>query len=96
MTRSKWKGPFVDSSLLKKFNLLKKNDNIVIWSRRSTVLPEFVGMIAHIYNGKKFFILKIKKTMVNFKFGDFSFTKTRSSDIHWGSLKKTKKNKKRN
>ena len=57
MSRSVWKGPFVDPSLLKKVEKLKTQSNptpIKTWSRKSTVIPEFVGISFLIYNGKKF------------------------------------------
>ena len=57
MSRSVWKGPFVDPSLLKKVEKLKGQTNtapIKTWSRKSTIIPEFVGHSFLIYNGKKF------------------------------------------
>ena len=57
MSRSIWKGPFVDGYLLKKAEVARnsgRNDVIKTWSRRSTVMPQFVGLTFGVYNGKKF------------------------------------------
>ena len=62
MSRSVWKGPFVDPSLIKKVEKLKTKANptpIKTWSRKSTIIPEFVGISFLIYNGKKFILIKI-------------------------------------
>ena len=56
MSRSVWKGPFVDDYLIKKAEAVKssgRNDVIKTWSRRSTILPEFVGLTFGVHNGKK-------------------------------------------
>ena len=78
MTRSTWKGPFVDPSLLKKVEKLKTQSNptpIKTWSRRSTIIPEFIGVSFLIYNGKKFIPIKISEEMVGHKLGEFSPTR---------------------
>ena len=78
MSRSVWKGPFVDSSLLKKVEKLKNQSNptpIKTWSRKSTIIPEFVGISFLIYNGKKFISIKISEEMVGHKLGEFSPTR---------------------
>ena len=78
MSRSVWKGPFVDPSLLKKVEKLKTQSNptpIKTWSRKSTVIPEFVGISFLIYNGKKFIPIKISEEMVGHKLGEFSPTR---------------------
>ena len=78
MTRSVWKGPFVDPSLLKKVEKLKDQTNkqpIKTWSRKSTIIPEFVGYSFLIYNGKKFIPIKISEEMVGHKLGEFSPTR---------------------
>ena len=78
MSRSIWKGPFVDPSLLKKVEKLKNQSNptpIKTWSRKSTVIPEFVGISFLIYNGKKFIPIKISEEMVGHKLGEFSPTR---------------------
>ena len=79
MSRSVWKGPFVDPSLLKKVEMLKNQNNstpIKTWSRKSTIIPEFVGISFLIYNGKKFIPIKISEEMVGHKLGEFSPTRT--------------------
>ena len=56
MVRSVWKGPFVEGSLLKKADVARasgRHDVIKIWSRRSTILPQFVGLVFGVYNGQK-------------------------------------------
>ena len=78
MSRSVWKGPFVDPSLLKKVEKLKGQTNtapIKTWSRRCTIIPEFVGYSFLIYNGKKFIPIKISDEMVGHKLGEFSPTR---------------------
>ena len=79
MTRSIWKGPYVDSYLLKKADALRKsgrNDVIKIWSRRSTILPQFVGLTFGVHNGKKHIPVSVSENMVGHKFGEFSPTRT--------------------
>tara|TARA_B100000959_G_C14786759_1_gene543832 strand:- start:331 stop:723 length:393 start_codon:yes stop_codon:yes gene_type:complete len=78
MSRSVWKGPFVDPSLIKKVEQLKTKSNpapIKTWSRKSTIIPEFVGISFLIYNGKKFIPIKISEEMVGHKLGEFSPTR---------------------
>jgi len=78
MSRSVWKGPFVDPSLLKKVEKLKDQVNkqpIKTWSRKSTIIPEFVGYSFLIHNGKKFIPIKISEEMVGHKLGEFSPTR---------------------
>jgi len=78
MSRSVWKGPFVDPSLLKKVEKSKtqsKQTPIKTWSRKSTIIPEFVGISFLIYNGKKFIPIKISEEMVGHKLGEFSPTR---------------------
>ena len=79
MSRSVWRGPFVDPSLIKKVEKLKGKENktpIKTWSRRSTIIPEFVGYSFLIYNGKKFIPIKISEEMVGHKLGEFAPTRT--------------------
>ena len=78
MSRSVWKGPFVDPSLLKKVEKLKSQTNpmpIKTWSRKSTIIPEFIGVSLLIHNGKKFIPIKISEEMVGHKLGEFSPTR---------------------
>ena len=78
MSRSIWKGPFVDPSLIKKVEKLKGQVNkppIKTWSRKSSIIPEFVGCSFLIHNGKKFIPIKISEEMVGHKLGEFSPTR---------------------
>ncbi len=79
MTRSVWKGPFVDLHLIKKVEQVKvsgKNTPIKTWSRRSTILPQMIGCTLAVYNGKKFIPVFVTEEMVNHKLGEFSPTRT--------------------
>ena len=79
MSRSVWKGPFYEEYLLKKAQDVrdsgKINAVIKIWTRRSTILPEFVGLTFGVYNGKKFIPVSVNESMVGHKFGEFSPTR---------------------
>ena len=78
MARSVWKGPFVDSYLLKKAETARasgRNDVIKTWSRRSTILPQFVGLTFGVYNGMKFIPVLVSENMVGHKLGEFSPTR---------------------
>ena len=78
MSRAVWKGPFVDPSLLKQVEKLKNQTNktpIKTWSRKSTIIPEFIGHSFLIHNGKKFIPIKISEEMVGHKLGEFSPTR---------------------
>ncbi len=79
MARSIWKGPFVDGYLLKKAEQARDSGRkqlIRTWSRRSTVLPLFVGLTFGVYNGRKFIPVLVTENMVGHKFGEFSPTRT--------------------
>ncbi len=79
MARSSKKGPFVDDHLLKKVETaISTNDKKVIktWSRRSTILPEFVGFTFAVHNGKKFIPVYVTENMVGHKLGEFAPTRT--------------------
>ncbi|MBT5108169.1 MAG: 30S ribosomal protein S19 [Rhodospirillaceae bacterium] len=79
MARSVWKGPFVDGYLLKKAEAVRasgRSDIIRTWSRRSTVLPQFVGITFGVYNGHKFIPVLVTENMIGHKFGEFSPTRT--------------------
>jgi small subunit ribosomal protein S19 len=79
MTRSVRKGPFVDGYLLKKAEASRqsgRSEVIKIWSRRSTVLPQFVGLTFGVYNGQKHIPVQVSEDMVGHKFGEFSPTRT--------------------
>jgi small subunit ribosomal protein S19 len=79
MPRSIWKGPFVDGYLLKKADVSRasgRKEVIKIWSRRSTILPQFVGLTFGVHNGHKFMPVLVTENMVGHKFGEFSLTRT--------------------
>ena len=79
MTRSVWKGPFVDGYMMKKAEKARasgRNDIIKIWSRRSTILPQFVGLTFGVYNGNKFLPVSVSEHMIGHKFGEFAPTRT--------------------
>ena len=79
MTRSIWKGPFVDGYLLKKVQEASKTGSrtaIKTWSRRSTILPQFVGLNFAVHNGKKFIPVFITEEMVGQKLGEYAPTRT--------------------
>ncbi|MGH6718899.1 MAG: 30S ribosomal protein S19 [Alphaproteobacteria bacterium] len=79
MARSIWKGPFVDGYLLKKAEAARSSQRkevIKTWSRRSTILPQFVGLTFAVYNGHKFLPVMITENMVGHKFGEFAPTRT--------------------
>ena len=79
MARSVWKGPFVDGYLFKKIQKLiesGKSNVIKTWSRRSTIIPDFVGFTFRVHNGKDFIPVTITEDMVNRKLGEFSPTRT--------------------
>ena len=78
MSRSVWKGPFVDQSLLKKVEKHKNDTSrkpIKTWSRKSTIIPDFVGSSFLIHNGKKFISITVSEDMVGHKFGEFAPTR---------------------
>ena len=79
MARSVWKGPFVDLSLLKKAEVAQESNGrtgpIKTWSRRSTILPQFVGLTFSVYNGRKFVPVSVNEDMVGMKLGEFAPTR---------------------
>ena len=79
MTRSVWKGPFVDGYLLKKADTAQasgRKDVIKIWSRRSTIMPQFVGLTFGVHNGQKHVPVSVSEDMVGHKLGEFAPTRT--------------------
>lgn len=79
MARSVKKGPFVDSHLMKKIDTaIQKNDKKVIktWSRRSTILPETIGLTFAVHNGRKFVPVYVTENMIGHKLGEFAPTRT--------------------
>ncbi|OQX71789.1 30S ribosomal protein S19 [Candidatus Parcubacteria bacterium 4484_255] len=77
MSRSLKKGPWVDPKLLKKISKLKAGDKTIIktWSRSSTIVPEMVGFVFGVHNGKVHVPVLISEDMIGHKLGEFSLTK---------------------
>jgi small subunit ribosomal protein S19 len=91
VARSLWKGPFVDGYLLKKAEQVRasgRNQAIKTWSRRSTILPQFVGLTFAVHNGNKHMPVFVSEQMVGHKLGEFAPTRTYHGH---GSDKKTKR-----
>ena len=79
MSRSVWKGPFVDGYILKKAEEAQASGRkqvIRIWSRRSTIMPQFVGLSFQVHNGQKFVPVTVSEDMVGHKLGEFAPTRT--------------------
>ena len=79
MTRAVWKGPFVDGYLIKKAQKVSdsgRKEVIKTWSRRSTIIPQFVGLTFGVYNGQKFVPVTVSEQMVGHKLGEFSPTRS--------------------
>ena len=92
MARSVWKGPYFDITLFKKVKKSKEENSkspIKTWSRRSTIIPDFVGVTLSVYNGKSFIPVYVTEDMVGHKLGEFS--PTRSFRGHAGAKNKGKK-----
>ena len=78
MARSVWKGPYFDVTLFKKVKKSKEESSktpIKTWSRRSTIIPDFVGLTISVYNGKSFIPVYVTEDMVGHKLGEFSPTR---------------------
>ena len=78
MSRSIWKGPFVEITLIKKAEKVSESGRkevIKTWSRRSTIIPQFVGLTFGVYNGHKFIPVSVTENMVGHKLGEFSPTR---------------------
>ncbi len=79
MTRSAKKGPFCDASLIKKVESAVANKDkkpIKTWSRRSTILPDFIGLTIAVHNGKQHVPVYVSENMVGHKLGEFALTRT--------------------
>lgn len=91
MTRSIWKGPYINTKLLfkiKQQSKLKNKKIINIWSRSSTIIPEFLNHIFMIHTGNKFIKLVITKEMINHKFGEFASTRKLSKKKKFKKINK--------
>lgn len=81
MARSVWKGPYVERHLLKKVEAVRasgRNEVIKTWSRRSTILPQMVGVTFGVHNGKKFIPVLVTDQMIGHKLGEFAPTRAYS------------------
>lgn len=79
MARSIKKGPFVDSHLMKKVLAARESNDkrpIKTWSRRSTIIPEFIGLTIAVHNGKQHIPVYISENMIGHKLGEFALTRT--------------------
>jgi small subunit ribosomal protein S19 len=79
MARSVKKGPFVDAHLIRKIEAARSTNDkrpIKTWSRRSTILPDFVGLTIAVHNGKQHMPVYISENMVGHKLGEFALTRT--------------------
>ncbi|MFZ4120534.1 MAG: 30S ribosomal protein S19 [Caulobacterales bacterium] len=79
MPRSVWKGPFVDGYLLAKADKASESTRpapIKTWSRRSTVMPQFIGLTFQVHNGKTFVPVTVSEDMVGMKLGEFAPTRS--------------------
>ncbi len=92
MTRSAKKGPFCDASLVKKDEVAQANKDkkpIKTWSRRSTILPDFIGLTIAVHNGRQHVPVYVSENMVGHKLGEFALTRTFKG--HAADKKVTKK-----
>ncbi len=92
MPRSVKKGPFVDEKLMKKVKKIEESGEkkmIKTWSRRSTIIPDFIGYTFAVHNGRKFMPVYITENMIGHKLGEFSPTRTFKG--HAGSDKQKKR-----
>jgi small subunit ribosomal protein S19 len=88
MARSTKKGPFVDDSLMKKVERVRasgKREVIKTWSRRSMILPDFVGLTVAVHDGRRFVSVFVTENMVGHRFGEFA--PTRTFRVHSGQRK---------
>ena len=81
MSRSKWKGPYVQTDLLKQISKVKncKKTNFKIFCRNSTIIPQFIGLHFNIHTGKLFVKIEVSEIMVGHKFGEFCPTRKKFS-----------------
>ena len=94
MARSLKKGPFVDDHLMKKVEVLNKEEKkqvIKTWSRRSTIFPDFIGHTFAVYNGKKHIPVYVNEQMIGHKLGEFVLTRTFRGHVDKGDKKATVK-----
>ena len=82
MARSLKKGPYVEASLMRRVNQTESKGIVRTWSRRSIILPEFVGRTFHVHNGKLFMPVFVTENMVGHRLGEFA--PTRKQTAHAG------------
>ena len=87
MARSLWKGPYVDASLLRAL-ATGPQDGCHTYSRRSVVLPQFVGSLVHVHNGKSYTAVRVSEDMIGHKFGEFATTRRRALHTRKGGKKR--------
>jgi small subunit ribosomal protein S19 len=89
MARSVKKGPFIDDHLMKKVVAAKETNNtkpIKTWSRRSTILPDMIGLTFNVHNGRQFVPVYVTENHIGYKLGEFAPTRTFKG--HKGSVQK--------
>jgi small subunit ribosomal protein S19 len=74
MSRSKWKGPYINPANLKETTLIKKQ-YVYLMSRNSEIIPKFLGLTFKVHNGKSYSEISVNDTMIGHKFGEFVFTR---------------------
>ena len=78
MSRSKWKGPYINVKNINDIlNVKKHHQNILEASRNSEIIPSFLGLTFNVYNGKNFMDVTVTNDMIGHKFGEFSFTRSK-------------------
>lgn len=80
MSRSKWKGPYINTKHLTELKYIKNNDSIkkkLVISRNSEIVPSFIGLVFNVHNGKNYVEVLVNESMVSHKFGEFSFTRAK-------------------
>jgi small subunit ribosomal protein S19 len=77
MSRSKWKGPFINATELNKIRSSQDSKKKMIISRNSEIVPSFVGFVFSVHNGKVYSEINVNENMIGHKFGEFSFTRTK-------------------
>lgn len=88
MSRSKWKGPYIEPNIIKQIKSLNKKKLFPKISRNSTIIPKFIGLKFNVHTGKNYLEVLVSKEMVGCKFGEFSLT--RSKFVFKKKKKKTK------
>ena len=77
MSRSKWKGPYINPKYLQKLNDNIKKQHVFLMSKNSEIIPKFLGLTFKVHNGKSYVELTITDSMIGHKFGEFVFTRAK-------------------